>query len=108
LGGVQRIFERERGIPMTNEIVLLIDKFLNDNAEGLNFSQADIEKWALFNMDHYYSSKFYFFFNHLKLLMHESSNHIFSFNWGLIKNYCKSDQKRYEELVARHRKANKL
>lgn len=93
---------------MANDLVLLIEKFVEDNAELMNFTKNDVETWALRSINPYYSSKYYFFFKNLRLLLNENANKIFSFNWGRIKVFFKDDSKKYDELLSKHRKANKL
>lgn len=93
---------------MSNEIILLIEKFIEDNCELLAFSQEDIYSWCLTNMDSFYSSKYYLFNSGLKGFLNSKPNKLFSMNWNKIKILFKNDSKKFDELQAKHKKANKL
>jgi hypothetical protein len=91
-----------------NEVVLLLEKFLDDFIDFQQLDRKQIDLWAIQNMTSVYSSKMSMFYTGLSLISDLKPNKIISFNFIKIKKFYESNPKKFEDWITKHCDSNKL
>jgi len=91
-----------------NELVLLLEKFLDDYYDRNEFSREDISNWAMLNMKNFYSTKLYMFITSLTLITDAKPNKYVGFNLIKIKSFLKLQPQKFDEWLVKHCESNKL
>lgn len=79
----------------------LLEKFFNEHVEVPQMLRKEVDAWIFSNLETNSSSAYFHFVHMIEAFMCVDGtrvNKIYSFDWGAIKEFYKSDSKKFEVL----------